>query len=403
MSYLTFLQVLRKKGGNSIMRILLVHQHFSTPEQGGAIRSFHLASFLQQDGHEVIVITRRNGIKHPEIKKINGFEVHYLPVEYANEMSFVKRFPAYLSFVIKTKRYLKTLSSQHFDLSYCISTPLTSGIIGLWLKKKYGVPFIFEVGDLWPDAPIAIKAIWFPPTKFFLKRLERWIYNHAKSIVGLSPPIAETIRKRTKTTVHYIPNMADTGYFDFHPKEPGPFTIVYFGTIGRANKLEFMLKVARESIIAELPLQFKIMGSGARLEAIKRKATELDLHNFEFLPTSNRKAVRELLNHSDAVYVSYKDLEILKTGSPNKFFDGLAAGKLMILNFSGWLGRFVEQFKCGFTYAPEQPEAFVRQILPYVKDHDLLRQAQANARSLAEEEFALKKWKSEFLHVISEK
>ena len=74
-----------------------------------------------------------------------------------------------------------------------------------------------------------------------------------------------------------------------------------------------------------------------------------------------------LLEQSDAVYVSFKDVKVLGTGSPNKFFDSLAAGKLTIINFDGWIKQLITKNKCGFHHNPHSSTAFVRKLKVFVK------------------------------------
>ena len=42
------------------MKILYIHQYFKTPSEGGAIRSWHIATGMVRAGHEVILITAHN-------------------------------------------------------------------------------------------------------------------------------------------------------------------------------------------------------------------------------------------------------------------------------------------------------------------------------------------------------
>ena len=94
--------------------------------------------------------------------------------------------------------------------------------------------------------------------------------------------------------------------------------------------------------------------------------------------------MREVLNQSDAVYVSFKDVDVLGTGSPNKFFDSLAAGKLSIINFNGWIKNVIQKNKCGFHHNPNDPSEFVRKIRVFLESPELLIKYQRNSRKLAE-------------------
>ena len=59
---------------------------------------------------------------------------------------------------------------------------------------------------------------------------------------------------------------------------------------------------------------------------------------------------------------------------PNKFFDYLAAGLPVLINYPGWLADLVEQHGCGYAIPPGAPAAFA----------DALEHAAANADALAE-------------------
>jgi hypothetical protein len=78
------------------------------------------------------------------------------------------------------------------------------------------------------------------------------------------------------------------------------------------------------------------------------------------------------MNITDAAFVCYKNVPILETGSPNKYFDGLAAGKLIVINFGGWIRKEIEEKQCGIYADPQQPTDFVKKIRPFICDQKLL-------------------------------
>ncbi|MFT6865552.1 MAG: glycosyltransferase involved in cell wall biosynthesis [Cyclobacteriaceae bacterium] len=366
------------------MKILYIHQYFRTPEEGGCTRSYHLAKGLVENGYEVEIITAHNG--RYECKDIDGIHVRYLPVAYSNKFGFLRRIFAFLKYVRSAIKESKKI--QRIDLAYVMTTPLTTGLIALNLKKSRNIPYCFEVGDLWPEAPIQMGAIKNSIFKSILYRFERKCYFEAQKIVALSPAIRNYIEKVSPVTkVFVIPNLAHCSYYEHkisikkHGHE-SPFRIGYIGTIGRANHLTFLVNVARESIKKNLPLEFHIMGEGGEARKIKKSVSRLSnviIHDFG--PTSG---VKTLIEKMDAVYVSFKNIPVLNTGSPNKFFDGLASGKLIIINFEGWIKDVIESNKCGFTYTPQKPKQFLKRIKPYLESADLLLKAQQNSRRVAE-------------------
>ncbi|MFZ2905839.1 MAG: glycosyltransferase family 4 protein [Cyclobacteriaceae bacterium] len=368
------------------VKILILHQYFNTPETGGALRSFYLASALAERGIHTVVITTHNQPGRKTIF-INGIEVHYLPIPYDNRFGFFKRISSFLKFVWSIVREAEQFKDA--DVCYAISTPLTIGLAAIWIKKRYKIPYYFEVGDLWPEAPIQLGVIKNPVLKTILYKLEKSIYKRAKAIVALSGSIKEEIqRKIYGKEIHVIPNMADTEFYKPEQKLPeleakfdvNKFVVSYIGTIGLANGLEFFLACAEASM--KLPIQFLICGEGAMLESLKRITKEEKLLNVTFIPAQNREGVREVLNVTDAAFISYQQMPVLETGSPNKYFDALAAGKMMVVNVGGWMKKEIEANNCGL--AVESPQDFASKISSFVSDNGLLKSAQKASRKIAE-------------------
>jgi glycosyltransferase involved in cell wall biosynthesis len=373
------------------VKVLILHQYFNTPESGGPLRSYYLAKALVDAGHTVAVITTHNGTDaRKEI--VEGVDVHYLPIPYNNRFGFFKRITSFLKFVFSIVQSAGQF--KDYDVCYAISTPLTIGLAAIWIKWRYKIQYIFEVGDLWPEAPIQIGIIKNPILKIILYRLEKLIYKRSKSIVALSEPIRESIETKVKKPVYVIPNMADTNFYKPSGKESaleqkfgveGKFVLSYLGTFGLANGLERMLHCAREAQQQNLPVHFLLCGDGAQYDSLHQHVGQLALKNVSIIPMQNRQGVQEVLNVTDAAFISYLPLPVLETGSPNKYFDALAAGKLIVVNFEGWIKNEIEAAQCGvFT----RREDFSKAIMPFLEDRNVLQKAQHAARVLAEQKYS---------------
>ncbi|MEX2230610.1 MAG: glycosyltransferase family 4 protein [Cyclobacteriaceae bacterium] len=377
------------------MKVLILHQHFKVPHRGGAIRSYYLAKALVEKGAAVVVITAHNegGCRK---ENVEGIEVHYLPVPYDNRFGFNKRLAAFFRFVIKSVKF--AAPHRDADVCYAISTPLTTGLAALMIRRLYKVPYIFEVGDLWPEAPIEMGFI---RNRLFhrpLYKLEKAIYKRAESIVALSPAIRDVIVKKISgKTVHVLPNMSDTDFFKPEEKRAaleekfgvnGKFVVSYIGAMGVANGLAYILECAKVCQDENVPIHFLLCGDGAMVDELKRSAEELSLRNLTFVPFVNRDGVGEIMNITDAILICYQPVKILETGSPNKYFDGLAAGKLTIINFGGWIKGEVEKEGCGVYVDPKEPGDFLRKVRPFMDDPVLLKKYQDAGRLLAERKYS---------------
>ena len=377
------------------MRVIYVHQYFQTPEEGGAIRSYHLATGLVDAGIEVEMITA-HGRDYYDFRKVDGIKVHYLPVAYQHTFGTFERIWSFLRFVSQAKKLIRRLPRP--DLLYITSTPLTVGSIGLWAKRTLAIPYIFEVRDLWPEAPIQVGVIRNKWVKQALYRWEEKIYRQALQIVALSPGIRNYIIKKMPTAQPVlIPNFSDTTFYSPAKKNDSTlrkwgladkFTLAYTGALGKVNALDLFLYLAKAAKDQGKDWQFVIMGQGAREKELKQLAKDLQLANVNFFPFGNKERVRELLSLTDMAYISFDNLPVLRTNSPNKFFDALAAGKAIVTNHKGWVTNLVKEHQLGCCHHPEDHKKAVQKIADFADHPSSLQAAQKRARAMAENHFS---------------
>jgi glycosyltransferase involved in cell wall biosynthesis len=362
---------------------------------------------MVEAGHTVEIITAHNNKKYVR-KEIDGFQIHYLPVRYHNTFGFLRRLYAFLLFAHKA--YYLGRKCKDINLAYITSTPLTVGLAALKLKKNNTIPYVFEVRDLWPEAPIQIGTIRSQFFKYITRKLEIAIYRNASKIVALSPGINDYISKLVpEKPVHFCSNISDCSFFKMTDiKNPAllkkheidaSFVISYFGAIGKVNALENFLNIAKASAEAGLKIKFLMIGEGAMSNSLREKARDLDLKNMEFIPHMNKYDLKDYLTIIDAAYISFANFPVMEHNSPNKFFDAIASGKLVITNTRGWTKDLIEKNQCGFFIDPETPNEIITKIKPFFnKLH--LKTYQQNSRRLAENTFEKKRLIPDLLKFI---
>lgn len=387
------------------MKVLILHQHFNTPYEGGAIRSYYLAKALADCGVDTVVISGSN--TKTGVEKIDGITVHYLPVAYNNSFGFFKRSISFVKFMNGAVAEAGRIANV--DLVYAISVPLTVGVAAMRIKKKFKIPFIFEVGDLWPRAPIEMGFIENPLLKMYLLSLEKKIYREAESVVGLSTSIVADIQKTLPgKKVELVWNMADTDFYRLKTKDralvkkfnaEGKFVIAYIGALGFANGLDHFLDAADAAKDAKLPVEFIICGDGAMRNSLQSRVYGQQLTNVSIYPFQNREGVAEIMNVADAAFISYLPFPVLETGSPNKYFDALAAGKMIITNFGGWIADEIQNEQLGFSYS-NNPDDFVSILVEFLKDTTKVQQAKERSRQLAERKYSRKILAEKFCKIV---
>jgi glycosyltransferase involved in cell wall biosynthesis len=316
-------------------------------------------------------------------------------VQYGQQMSFFRRVRAFLLFVFRACRFANQFTST--EVCYVTSTPLTVGLIALYLKWKMSIPYYFEVRDLWPEAPIQLGYLKSKLLIALLRRFEKEIYRCAKGMVVLSPEILKHVRQLVPTQqVLLIPNLSACDFFAKTEKNPyheyqfdveGKFVVTYFGAVGKVNRLEHFLETAKLCENQCPEIVFLLAGEGSELPRIRQMAQAMGLSNLRFVPFQNKYGLLSLLNITDMVYITFDNHPVLQANSPNKFFDALAAGKPCAVTLPGWLNHLVESNDCGFYFNPDVPQTFVEKVIPFITDSNYLASCKANARHLAEREF----------------
>jgi hypothetical protein len=66
----------------------------------------------------------------------------------------------------------------------------------------------------------------------------------------------------------------------------------------------------------------------------------------------------------------------------------LAAGKLIIVNFGGWIRTEIEGTGCGVYVDQEIPGSFVQRLQPFINDKSRLQEAQHKARQLGQQRYS---------------
>lgn len=375
------------------MNILYIHQYFVTPQEPGGTRSYWLAQELIKNGHKVTMLTSSSKFSEDiKVVQVDGIEVVYIKEDYDQNMSVSRRLKAFLKFMYKSS--VLGLKQKDIDLVIATSTPLTIGIPALILKWFKNKPFVFEVRDLWPEVPIQMGAIKNSWTIKTTRLLEKTIYKNASRVIALSPGMQDGVVKyipKEKTSM--IPNMAKMD--EFWPRGKNDqlmeklglkidsFKIVHFGSLGLANGAHSIIESAKLLKNRE-DIEFLFVGGGSTENDLIEEVEKNNLKNVKFLGKFPMTDVSEIVNFSDVSVISFLDLPILYTNSPNKLFDSLSAGKPIIVNSAGWTKDIAEKYHCGYYVNPNRPEELVQKVL-YLKDNpDVVDKMGQNARKLAE-------------------
>lgn len=386
------------------MRIIYFHQYFTTPEGAAGTRSYEMAKALMKRGHNVVIVCGSagrgvTGISTPFHRGIRrgvyeGIEIVELDLSYSNSDGLLRRTAAFARFAVRGALLALT---ERYDVIFATTTPLTAGIpgiLGRWLRGK---PFVFEVRDLWPELPRAMGVVSNPFVLKAMAALEWASYRSANFLIALAPGIVTGISRCgvPESRIALIPNGCDvsllTSTSPWRPPGVGEDELlaVFCGAHGIANGLDAVLDAA--AALRATPsarVRIVLVGEGKLKQRLQERARAEGLDNVLFMAPMSKRKLAGLLSASDVGLQVLANVPAFYYGtSPNKFFDYLACGLPVLINYPGWLADVVHESACGYAVPPSDPVAFANALIDAASRRADLDDMGVRSRRLAEGQF----------------
>ncbi len=183
---------------------------------------------------------------------------------------------------------------------------------------------------------------------------------------------------------------------------PGAPLIVYAGAFGAVNGVEWLADVAAELRPLRPDVRFlrrrprrrprRAAGSGRGPRRARRDADRARRRC--------RSATCPALLAAATVATSlFRPIPEMESNSANKFFDALAAGRPVAINYGGWHRDLLTETGAGVALPPD-PVAAARELTAFLADPGRVRAAGAAARELARTRFDRDALAAEFASVL---
>jgi glycosyltransferase involved in cell wall biosynthesis len=378
-------------------------------------------------GHEVVVLAgmiHANGSqKRSEYKgkyfvqkrqgKVTIWRCH---VSESYNKSFAGRLWGYFSFMFSAMWAGLFKAKGKFDVIVVTSPPLFVGFSGYIISRLKGVPFVFEVRDLWPESAIdtgVLKNKWIIKMSYWF---EKFIYKRAKLINVLTPAFYNTlknIKKVPEEKLIIIPNASDFSlseellqHFDKEAfrKEmelDGKFVITYVGAHGIANHLQQVLEAGKR--LEDTNVLFLLIGEGMEKEKLKEMAVEMNIKNVRFIDPVPKKEVFKYILASQMGASVLKKADTFKTVYSNKTFDYMSCKIPVLMAIDGVSRQLVEEAECGIYIEPENIEEYNKHIRTYLSDKERLEREGSKGYEYAKKHFDRDVLANKYLMEIKEK
>jgi len=377
------------------MKILYIHQYFNTPKMPGSTRSYEFAKRLVARGDTVYMVTTNwQGKSNLSYTLEEGIHVYWAPLFYNNRMGYLNRVFIFCRFLW----YILSLGWKiNFDLIIASSTPLTIALPSIFLKKLKGIKLLFEIRDLWPQLPIAIGAIKSSLVIKLAKWLENITYKHSDHIICLSPGMKSELSSIvTSNNITVVTNLSDIFKFQNYddtqfkinlPINEKKHLVLYAGSFGRINGLLYLVEIANIVNRINKNICFLLVGDGYDKEKIINKSKEYGIYNNSLfcIDYISKDKIPTLFSRATIATSIFLGISEMKNNSANKFFDALAAGKPVMINYGGWQADLIKKTGCGFIIPSNKPENAAKILDKMINNKEKLKEMSKASLTLSQE------------------
>lgn len=399
-------------------RIWIINHYATNMFENTSGRHYWFARKLTEQGYQVDVIcanTFHNSTKEIElnnrlyaIKTADSIPFVFIKTVSANKNNHKRVFNMigfYLNLMRSAKNIAKEIGPP--DLIIGSSVHPLAMVAGIKLARKFKVPAISEVRDLWPESIFKFSRV--KEESLLGKALirgEHWIYKNSDAIIFTKEGDIDYIKEKNWTKAlggqideancHYINNGIELSNFykqqekyqvDDSDLKSNKFKVVYVGAIRPVNDVSKIISAAKRLKHRE-DILFLIYGSGNEEELIKKKIKEEALTNVKLKGKVDKKYIPYILQQSDLNVLNYSQCRFnwARGNSSNKLFEYMASGKpvlsTVVMGYS-----MIDKHQCGIEVKEDKSGKNIEEAILEVKgwDPDKYNRIAENSRVAAKE------------------
>ncbi len=398
------------------MHILLMAQCYLPEDVSAAILISELATDLVKQGHQVSIVT--GAPSYPYGRVFQGYRNSAYQTEWLEGVRVIRTW----SYISPRKTFWRRLlhygsySATAFyggllagkpDVLVSFSPPLTLGMSAWLLSVLWGVPWVLQLEDLYPDAAVAAGMLDNKAAVAFFSAMESFLYRHATHISLISEGFRRNLIDKgvPPEKISLIPVWADPDLVSPLPKEnsfrrqhglAGQCVVMYSGNLGLTSSLEDVLGAA-ELLNGALDVSFAIIGEGVKKSALEDLAKKAGLKNIQFLPYQPREQFAEMLAAADLGLVTLNE-KSAASSLPSKTFNIMASARpiVAVAPPESELAHLVQEAKCGVVVPPGHPQRLACEIQELRQHPEQRASMGQNGRAMLESHFSRAKCISNF-------
>lgn len=339
----------------------------------------------------------------------------------------ILRFFRYLLQCNKEYRFI-TKARTRYDAVFAASTPPVLGYCCAKIKKRYGIPFIYNLQDIFPDSLVGTGLAKKDGILWKIgRRIEDFTYRHADKIIVISEDFKQNIIAKgvPEDKIVVVYNWVDeqavvdvpreqNKLFDKYHLDRNKFYVTYCGNIGLTQNLD-MLVAASEELSDNNDIHFVLVGNGAYWETLVAKLKEkrtlsgfkaddgieaLTFGNITLLPFQPYDDISHVFSLGDVSIIISKP-GVGANSVPSKTWSIMSASRPVIANFDeNEIKSILDDNRCGIFTKAGDKEAFKQAILTLYNDKELCKEYGRNGRQFVMDNLTKEVGTQKYVEVI---
>tara|TARA_A100001388_G_scaffold226795_1_gene178027 strand:- start:191 stop:1417 length:1227 start_codon:yes stop_codon:yes gene_type:complete len=363
-------------------KVLIVNQFACLPEESSGTRHYSLSKYFSKYNWKAFIIA--GSIEHStskqrlrknqkiKLKIIDNVTFFLIKLKKHKSSSLKFRIFNMILFFIKliSTKFDKYIDKPDVIIGSTISPLAALG--ALIISWRYGVPFIYEVRDLWPETLIEMNLIKRKSLiSFLISQLDIFLAKRSLKTICLMPFGIKYYMKNgiSKDKLIWIPNgVEEDKKFIYQEKiASSKFKIIYLGSHGPSNALKtiiYAVSYLKNKGINLNLFEIKLIGDGPIKDEIKNLTKLLKLSNIVFEDSVPKSHVQEKLKTADALVLTMNNLpKLYQYGiSFNKIFDYFYSGRPILMTSCASY-NYIEISKSGLVCPAEDYKILGKNIL----------------------------------------
>ncbi len=333
------------------MRICILSEYFY-PDYGGGTGTVltHLARYLRDHYPDVDidVVTSKHLYRGgdgnlPEYEEWDGIRIHRVSTPPTKHESMAKRLFLGLRFTAAVLRQL--LRGPRYDVLLIVSNPPMLPEAGRWLRWLRHTPYVYLTHDLYPDLPIAVKAL---RSESLAARLGRWVQRRWLATAAKVVTLGRCMQAHICSTYAIDPAQVAiiTNWADLAPTPRSLDTefraahgltgtvVMYAGNMGQYIDCDEILNAAKMLAATHPTVTFALLGDGIKRAGLERRIADEGIANVHLFPLTTLDTLADTLASADISLITF-DPGMEGIGVPSKLYNLLAVGRPIIALMGG--------------------------------------------------------------------